>query len=289
MEKYIELFRREFPHCVRAEESVRRIFVRSTLLEEREGEKLAGFVLVEENNILLIWVDAAFRRQGIGGRLLSRAEELIRAAGYTEMTVGAGKHYLMPGVPARTMPFPEKLAEPKLYDDLTDDAVRFFQSRGYFHHWDCNCFDMRASLKEPLPETKTPCRWAEPADLPAVTECVRAAWDEFTEYYQREALYLPGNDQRVLIAECEGKIAGALIVSFETEGEGLGSVGCTAVRPEFRGRHIGSDVVIEGTRCLREAGLGQAFLGYTYSGLDRLYGEAGYRICTYYFMGKKVL
>lgn len=30
-----------------------------------------------------------------------------------------------------------------------------------------------------------------------------------------------------------------------------------------------------------------AFLGYTYSGLDRLYGRAGYRICVYYFMAKK--
>lgn len=288
MNEYIDIFRREFPRCVRAEESIRRIFACSTLLEEREREELTGFALVEENNILLLWVDAARRRQGVGSRLLSRAEELIRSAGYGEVTVGAGKHYLMPGVPALSQPFHESLAEPELYDDLTDDAVRFFRSRGYFHHWDCNCFDMRASLKEPLPEVKTPCRWAEPGDLPAVTECVQAAWDEFTQYYQDEALYAPGNSQRVLIAECEGQVAGALIVSFETEGKGLGSVGCTAVRPDFRGRRIASDMVVEGARRLRDAGLGQAFLGYTYSGLDRLYGEAGYRICTYYFMGKKI-
>ena len=48
-------------------------------------------------------------------------------------------------------------------------------------------------------------------------------------------------------------------------------------------------MVLAGTRSLRDAGLERAFLGYTYSGLERLYGRAGYRICAYYFMAQKRL
>jgi hypothetical protein len=33
----------------------------------------------------------------------------------------------------------------------------------------------------------------------------------------------------------------------------------------------------------------EAFLSYTYSGLDRLYGAAGYKINVYYMMAKKNL
>ncbi|MBR6768417.1 MAG: hypothetical protein IKM34_02910 [Clostridia bacterium] len=30
-----------------------------------------------------------------------------------------------------------------------------------------------------------------------------------------------------------------------------------------------------------------AFVGYTYSGMERLYGKCGYRISSYYMMAKK--
>lgn len=291
MEERYAIFRRNFPFCVRAEESVRRLLRESMAIEERDRSgSLTGLVLIEENNILLLCVDEPYRRQGIGSRLLERAEAQIRAQGYDEITVGAGKHYLMPGVPVPVPPFDEKLMPDDVYPGLDSSAAEFFRRRGYFHSWDCNCFDMRMELKEAVfPAVKTTCRWAELSDLPGITACTDDAHEPFTKYYRRESLYLPGNDQRVLVAECDGRIAGTLIVSFETEGKGLGSVGCTAVHTAFQGRHIASDMVIEGTRLLQQAGLERAFLGYTYSGLDRLYGHAGYRICAYYFMAKKSL
>ena len=38
---------------------------------------------------------------------------------------------------------------------------------------------------------------------------------------------------------------------------------------------------------LKDIGLKSASLSYTYSGLDVLYGDSGYKISTYYFMGEK--
>lgn len=78
-------------------------------------------------------------------------------------------------------------------------------------------------------------------------------------------------------------------VSLESEGPSRGSVGCTAVRKSHQGHGIASNLVILGTRHLKDCGMQEAFLGYTYSGLDRLYGSAGYRICRFYFMAKKAL
>lgn len=44
-----------------------------------------------------------------------------------------------------------------------------------------------------------------------------------------------------------------------------------------------------GTRALRDMGMREAYLSYTYSGLDRLYGAAGYRIKVFYMMAEKKL
>ena len=90
-----------------------------------------------------------------------------------------------------------------------------------------------------------------------------------------------------MLAMAGDTVAGALLVSLETEGVGVGSVGCTAVRPAYQGRHIAVQMVQAATAYLKDAGMTDAFLGYTYSGLDHMYGYAGYKICTYYMMAKK--
>lgn len=87
----------------------------------------------------------------------------------------------------------------------------------------------------------------------------------------------------------EDEVVGTLIISAETEGKGLGSVGCTTVKRAYQGKHIAVNLVVLGTKYLRDIGLKEAFLGYTYSGLEHLYGYAGYEICIYYMMAKKRL
>ena len=50
---------------------------------------------------------------------------------------------------------------------------------------------------------------------------------------------------------------------------------------------IGTNLVMLGTKYLKDIGLHKASLSYTYTGLDKLYGYSGYKISTYYFMGEK--
>lgn len=89
--------------------------------------------------------------------------------------------------------------------------------------------------------------------------------------------------------KASGEVAGTLIVTIEDEKRKLGSIGCTAVRPAYRGQHIAVGLVMEANRYLKEAGMKEAYLSYTYSGLDHMYGYAGYRICVYYMMAQKKL
>ena len=112
----------------------------------------------------------------------------------------------------------------------------------------------------------------------------------FTKYYEESHQY--GEDDqraRVLIALDGDEVVGTLMVERETEAPEVGSVGCTTVKPSHQGRHIAVNMVTIGTKFLRDAGMKDAYLGYTYSGLDHMYGYAGYKICNYYMMAKKEL
>ena len=81
------------------------------------------------------------------------------------------------------------------------------------------------------------------------------------------------------------KPIGALIVTCGENGVGL--VGCVAVLPAFRGQGVAKRLVQHATGHLAHNGANFAFVGYTYSGMNRLYGKCGYKISSYYLMGKK--
>lgn len=130
-------------------------------------------------------------------------------------------------------------------------------------------------------------RLAVPSDRDAVCACTDAACPEFTEYYRADGLYHEGNSARVFIADAGDEVAGTLIVGVEDAEKSLGSVGCTTVRPTWRGRHIAVNLVTIGTKYLKEIGLREAYLSYTYTGLDHMYGYAGYKICVYFMMAQK--
>jgi len=273
-----ECFRRNFPDTVRAESTARRLLSapeNKIFTETRDG-RVVGAAVLHKSNLLMLAVDAAYRRQGIGARLLASAEDAARAAGYAVMTCGAGDDYLTPGVPT----------DAPVLDGKLSDAAAFFAKRGYRHSWDCECFDMMMSLSDFAAEPEMQgirYRFAEAEDLAGIHACTNDAHESFTKYYTAEAL------PHTLIALDGDEVVGALLVNFGTEAPGVGSVGCTSVKHSHRGRHIGVNLTLLGTKALRDAGMTRAFLGYTYSGLDKMYGYAGYEISTWYFMAKKGL
>ena len=295
-ERY-ELFRRCFPFTVREDAVARNILHHegNRVFEKRLDGQLIGAAVVNENAILMLCVDEAHRRQGYGTALLMEAEEAIRQGGHAEAIVGCGFDYLTPGVPTSKRYFPA--VNERLYEGLDDSASRFFEHRGYAHSWGGNCFDMRFPLSEfaecgdRIDDTidGITYRWATIADFDMVAACLEDACPDFAPYYRNPWLYDPNSRERALIAVSGGEAVGALIVSLATEGEGLGSVGCTAVRTACRGQRIATRLVTLGTAYLKERDMREAYLGYTYSGLDHLYGRAGYRICAYYMMAKKKL
>ncbi len=296
-EELAQAFRRNFPLAVREERTVRAILSdpQNRVIEKREGGRLVGVSVVRKNAILLLCVEETHRKKGIGGELLERAERCIREQGFHKAVVGAGDDYLTPGVPTSRHYY--DAVNERLYPGLDESASAFFEKRGYRHGWDCNCFDMR------FPLSQAPCggpkvgdilngvqyRWAAPEERDEVCRCVSDAWPEFAQWYRDQKLYTGERSQRVLAAFDGEQAVGALLVGVETEGKDLGSVGCTAVRRAWRGKHIAATMVKAGTRAVKDAGMKEAFLGYTYSGLDHLYGLAGYKICTYYMMAEKEL
>lgn len=306
------LFRRNFPFCTREEGTVRALLSHpdNVVFAAADG---SGACVLRRNVILLLAVDAPFRRRGIGSALLRQAEAHLRREGYGDCCIGAGEDYLCPGVPVTQLPYPETLYGfdgSSLDRRIPPDNLSFFTRRGYAHAWgDANCFDMAFSLQPEDPQAggAAPCTPAAGAQCPsldqagrisvhlagtdeadAVRACASLAHPPFAPFYADDSLYAEGQPCRALAAWMDGRAVGCLLLSTAEE-EGTGSLGCVAVMPSLRGQGIASQLVQAGVALLREAGCRRAFLGYTYSGLDRLYGKAGYRPCVLYLMARKDL
>ena len=183
---------------------------------------------------------------------------------------------------------------------VNDIASNFFEKRGYIHSWGkYNCFDMKMKLSNFKQNdyfvgdtiNNIYYRWATLDDLEDIIKCADDACqyqeEKFSKYYEDKNLYNDNNNQCVLVALKNNKIIGALIVSIETEEKNLGCVGCTCVPFKEIHQKIGTNMVKLGTKYLRDIGLKDASLSYTYSGLDKLYGASGYEISCYYMMGEK--
>ena len=300
MNKYYEMFRRNFPFIVREEKEVLKIInnPENKIIEVNDGDDLIGVSIINKNTIFMLCVDEKYRNKGIGNQLLIDSEKYIKENGYNTVNVGVGDFYLMPGIPMATKLFDEQLKEDQIYNNVNDDAYLFFSKRGYYHSWeDANCFDMRADLDNvDFPSNSIgdtidgiTYRFATLSDIPEIIKCTDDAEQSFSKYYKNEKLYSIDSNQRVLIATSNNEVCGTLIISIETEAKGLGSVGCTTVSHKYRGKHIGVNMVVLGTKYLKSLGLKNGYLGYTYSGLDKMYGYAGYKICIYYSMAKKQL
>ena len=283
-EALVELYHRCFPDIVREEAVVRSLIYdeNDSIFGIYEGEILCAACLVHGRAVTLLCVRPESRRKGYGDALLREAERMIREKGNHKITVGVGTddRYFMPGVP------------------MNDGAEKFFIKRGYTHQWgDTECLDMDEDLKHFNYNDYAvgdsihgiTYRWAAKEDLPGIRECVGDAQESFVPYYMEEQHYEAGSEAPVLIAEKDGQVLGCLIVSLEVEGEGLGSVGCTATRTSAQGQGIATNMVRLGTRFLKDSGMRRAFLGYTYTDIVRMYERAGYHICQRYFMAVKEL
>jgi len=275
------LFRKTLPEIIRSPQTVEKTLQDPTnyIISTGNPQKPDGISVVNKNIILLLCVDSARQNEGIGTYLLQQSEAYISTQGYNNVIIGAGEEYIMPGVP------------------MNNGAHNFFEKRGYTHSWgDTACLDMSQNLDNyscDISIGDVLCdityRWATAADIASTVECVTDAWKSFVQYYKDETLYEPNSATSVLIAEKNGEVLGTLMVSQNTEGEGIGAVGCTTTKGAFQGRGIATTLVKLGTKHLKEAGLRKGFLGYTYTDIVGMYARAGYEVCMEYFMAEKQL
>lgn len=275
-----ELYKSTLPNIVRSEETVKNILSdeENHIIDYKIDDKLVGVSVINENCIYLLTVAMPYQNQGLGTELLNQSEKHIISRGFNKVVLGAGKEYIMPGIP------------------MNNGAQMFFEKRGYIHSWgECGCFDMDQLLENfkyndhSMGDTINGVvyRRAESHDIDNVVQCVSDAEEDFTRYYQDKGLY--GNDagRLVLIAEKDNEVLGALIVCIENEGENIGSVGCVATAPKYRNRGVATTMVTLGTKYLKELGLRKAFIGYTYTDILNMYGKSGYKVSEEYFMGEK--
>lgn len=303
MEEIFEIYKRNFPYINREETTLKEIINNedNKIFEKRNSDNtLIACAIVNKNTILLLVVDEKYRKQGIGSSLLEECEETILKNGFDRIILGAGFNYLMPGVPTSRK---YGSSGHEYLDQMVNDiASNFFEKRGYTHSWgQCDCFDMKLNLSNFTKNENSIgdsindiiYRWATIEDLDNIIKCSDDACqyqdEKFSKYYKNNNLYREDNKQKVLVAVKNGKIVGTLIVSIETEGKNIGSVGCTCVSCKETHQKIGTTMVRLGTKYLKDIGLKSASLSYTYSGLDVLYGDSGYKISTYYFMGEKII
>ena len=303
MNKYYDIFKRNFPFVSREDKTINEILNnrKNIFIEEiNDKDEIIGVSIINENTILMLCVEEKYRCMGVGEKLLNKSEKIIKENGYTNIVVGVGFDYLAPGIPT-SKKYTDSVHE-KLYPSLTDESSNFFEKRGYYHSWnECNCFDMNMSLldfnmnEHSIGDTINGItyRWATIDDINDIVECADDACqyqdEKFSKYYENKDLYNVNNSQKVLIALKNNKIVGTLIVSIETEGKDLGCVGCTCVSFNETHQKIGTTLVMLGTKYLKDIGLKNANLSYTYTGLDKLYGYSGYRISCYYMMARKDL
>ncbi len=296
MNELMNLYKKNFPFVIREDAYVDKLLNKkeNKRIEKRnEANELIGVSVINRNTIYMLCVNSEYRNKGIGTELLKESEKYIKDSGFNNVIVGVGDGYITPGIP--TIHKYVESENEKLYENITDNARLFFEKRGYFHNEDCNIFDMRLELKDfdkldySINDTinNIEYRWATIDDLDNIIKCTDDAFEKFSKYYRNKDLYDENSNQRVLIAVSGNEVVGTLIVCIETEGKDIGSVGCTTVKHSYRGRHIGVNIVMIGTKYLKDIGLKYACLGYTYTGLDHMYGYSGYKITTYYMMAEK--
>jgi ribosomal protein S18 acetylase RimI-like enzyme len=275
-----KLFRKNLPEIIRSEDVVTGILSDKSnhIIERRYGDKLIGVSVINGNVILLLCVDEAFQNRGIGSDLLRLSEAYIARGNYEKITLGAGNDYIMPGVP------------------MNGGAERFFERRGYVNSWGENgSFDMilelenftynEHSIGDIIDEITY--RRASPADMDNVVKCARDADISFMQYYAEKSLYDENSTTLVLIAAKNDEVLGAVMVGIEVDFKGIGTLACTATVHKHRGRGIATNMVLIGTKHMKDMGLGRAFLSFTYAEILGMYGRAGYKIYMEYFMGEK--
>lgn len=240
-----------------------------------------------EASVILLTVDPSFQRQGIGTKLLNTTLETFKADKI--VTVHAGANAELPfwqGIPA-CLPY----------------AKHFFEKHGW------EIYEKSYDLVMDLSGFKAS-KWV--ADRPKQHGvCIRGA-----QQHDIPALKLyvgsESPDWRWFVAELEQRGPGGIVVAVRGEqvlgsvitkdlratdwtgwqwramlGKETGALGAVSVAEPERNKGIGLAMVAEASRMLRDRGVRNCFVGWTW--LVDWYGRLGYKVWQEYWMARKSL
>lgn len=196
-----------------------------------DGDRLVGFAglytfagppTVEVGGM----VDPAARRQGIGTALLDAALELARGRGYRQALLVTPN-----GSPA---------------------GRAFAQARGAQLEHSEHALLLPEPVADAPDDPRTELRRATPADAPAVTRVLAAAFGSASDGVAgRLGASLSSGGHETLLATVEGRPVGTV---WLTRVDDVGGVYGLGVDPAWQGRGIGRDVLRRACRRLRDAG-----------------------------------
>ena len=256
MEHY-EIFTACFPELELSEDVFDRLakITPENVLEYRDNSRLTGYAVAENGNLRLLCVLPAYQKQGIGSRLLHRAEEKARHEGAEKMTVGGAGSRLFPGMPVQARGFFEKRGYTvgAGYEEMKGDLASFHA----------------ADYDLPVPPGVS-FGWYH-GTPEALREAVAAVDETWVQYF--------GPDSPTYCAMADGEIASFCNVDvwedcLLSNGKNkVGAPGCVGTVPQFRKKGIGLKMVALACEELKKQGCDTCFIHYT--GVGRWYARLG--------------
>ncbi len=260
-----------------------------SLVAERAGIPV-GFCAVTYREqgpagILIILVEPAFQRQGIGSLLLEEQEAYLKASGIRQLNIGFGNdgNYFWPGVPADAV-----------------SARHFFSNRGW--KYDQPSFDLLLELSvyrtpywvySRLATAAVHLRLAEPVfreKIMAFEESWFPAWAEFFRNAMAESEY----NNILLALDSEQAVVGTAILRAHVPaiwdadlGTRFGTLNVLGVAAGQQGKGIGIALAAKAMEILRERQCRVCYIQWT--GLVDWYGKLGSKTWAEYRTGSKKL
>ncbi len=225
-------------------------------LTETDG----GLALIRDNRIELLMVSPENRGKGIGGRLLSECENIIRRNGFDKALLGGE---LLCGAP--------------------EESCGFFEKRGYgFGNMYAEMYIELSGYADPLPENNAEFGFYG-GGIEKLKANVAKVDDDWVQFFGEDNEYFCGYADGEPISFCIFEDDVSCLASRGAER--CGSVGCVGTVPEFRKRGIGLKMVSLALAELKRRGCDRCFIHKTH--LWDWYGKLGAKVILKYREGEK--
>lgn len=235
--------------------------------------------------ISLIYVCPKYRKQGIGSKLLEIVESEFKRLGKSTIFLGKDYYNYFPGLPV----------------DLKN-SLPWFNNRGYIRQY--YTFDLiNKKIKEFLPVTNKQYtfRLATKSDQLETIQFMNDNWPgrwtkEVVDYWDnggtgREYLLCLDNEKIIAFAKVNHpntlEILMGYSLTWRNRFDSLGGIGPLGVNNEYRGKHLGWDIVAKAYNILIEEHASEIIIDWT--GLLDFYRPLGFEVWkSYYYLKKEI-